>query len=385
MSLFADKALSFSPQLAATIGLEAAVLLGVLADVARYRDTSGWVVLRSQQLESWLPFWPAQDIQRISQSLAGMGLINLRGAPYLSSQILEFQLTAESVAAAPAQPIVQPQPVAQVQPMAASMAPVNSPLLAAPQRAQPAQTPAFQSAAGLNAQLLASEWQPDAECLRMLAQMGIERDFALSLLPEFVSYWRQKRVAHYAWGNRFLKHAIKRWRDHQLQQAKIEQSSAIVSTWRPHEDAMAIMLRDGIDRQFIENCIAEFILYWRGRGEHSSTWDSKFLQHVRHQWASYTATLGHDSTPRLMSPNWQPSADAYDILQMAAIDLQFAREMVPEFVLYWLEAKQAHASWNTKFITHVKYRWARRHDQAWQGETDGFVATHTDNSWASEL
>ena len=64
---------------------------------------------------------------------------------------------------------------------------------------------------------------------------------------------------------------------------------------------------------------------------------------------------------------------------------QFAREQVPEFVLYWLESKQPHASWNTKFITHVKYRWARRHDQAWQGETDGFVATHTDNSWATGL
>ena len=377
MSLFADKALSFSPQLAATIGLEGAVLLGVLHDVARYRDTSGWIVLRAQQLENWLPFWPAQDIQRISQTLVSMGLLQLRGAPYLSSQVLEFQLSAESLgleqSAAPA---------VATAPAARSAPPVQA--ARAPQPPAVAAVPAVQQPA-LNAQLLAGEWQPDAECFRMLAQMGIDREFAISLLPEFVSYWRQKRVAHYAWGNRFLKHAIKKWRDHQLHQAKIDQSTGMEASWRPHEDAMAIMLRDGIDRQFIENCIAEFILYWRGRGEASSTWDSKFLQHVRHQWASYTATLGQDTTPRVMVPNWQPSADAYDILHMAAIDYQFAREQVPEFVLYWLESKQPHASWNTKFITHVKYRWARRHDQAWQGETDGFVATHTDNSWATGL
>lgn len=367
MSLFADKSLSFSPQLAATIGLEQAILLGLLHDVARYRDTSGWVVLREQQLSEWLPFWLPQDVQRISQNLQAQGLLVLRGAPYLSSQVLDYQLPVPAAGS----PSVKPRPL------------VATPVQAEPVRTAPATVAGASRPVG--AQLLDGSWQPDAELLRQLMQLGVDREFALALLPEFVSYWRQKRVAHTSWGNRFLKHAVKCWREHQQAQARREQSVRLVDDWWPGEDALAIMLRDGVDRQFIENCVPEFVLYWRDRGEVSSTWDSKFLQHVRHQWASYTATLGNDKTPRLITADWQPSQDAYDILHMAAIDLPFARQQVPEFVLYWLESGQPHPSWNTRFITHVKYRWARRHDQKWQGETDGFVATHTDRSWADDF
>ena len=146
-------------------------------------------------------------------------------------------------------------------------------------------------------------------------------------------------------------------------------------------DAIEILARAGVDRGFIDDSVPEFVLYWRERGELSSTWDSKFLQHVRRQWAIFTAKLANDPTPRSITADWQPSLDVYDILQMAAIDEAFARAQISEFVLYWLDSKQVHSSWNSKFLHHVKYRWARRHQQPWQGETDGFIATHTDRSW----
>ncbi|MGI9293419.1 MAG: DnaT-like ssDNA-binding domain-containing protein, partial [Pseudomonadales bacterium] len=61
-------------------------------------------------------------------------------------------------------------------------------------------------------------------------------------------------------------------------------------------------------------------------------------------------------------PNsWQPSKDVYDILRMANIDCEFADGLVKEFILFWRDTKQLHASWNTKFLQHVKFHWAKQH------------------------
>jgi hypothetical protein len=233
--------------------------------------------------------------------------------------------------------------------------------------------------------LIAPNWQPDTEMLRQLAQFGVTPEFIQQQIPEFVRYWRDRGEAHHSWDGRFQKHVQRVWREYELHGAKLRQNTGIAEGWQPGPDAIEILERAGVNRAFIHDSVPEFVLYWRERGELSSTWDSKFLQHVRRQWAIFTAKLVNDPTPRPITADWQPSLDVYDILQMAAIDEVFARAQISEFVLYWLDSKQIHSSWNSKFLHHVKYRWARRHQQPWQGETDGFIATHTDRSWADGL
>ncbi|MFK8022281.1 MAG: DnaT-like ssDNA-binding domain-containing protein, partial [Pseudomonadales bacterium] len=83
----------------------------------------------------------------------------------------------------------------------------------------------------------------------------------------------------------------------------------------------------------------------------------------------------------------------------------FAREQLAEFCLFWQDNRQLHSSWNTKFLQHVKYRWARQHQfeansgpgglHAQQQATDRHRAGKaqagstfdrlTDRSWASSL
>ena len=46
--------------------------------------------------------------------------------------------------------------------------------------------------------------------------------------------------------------------------------------------------KGGINTNFIEDAIPEFVLYWKERGDKSNTWDSKFVQHVKRQWNFYT-------------------------------------------------------------------------------------------------
>ena len=127
--------------------------------------------------------------------------------------------------------------------------------------------------------------------------------------------------------------------------------------------------------------------------------NSRFVAHIRRQWARYTSALSHDTEPQRIAPDWQPAPDVYDILQLSHIDEAFARSLLPEFVLYWRDSNQLHSSWNTKFLQHVKYKLANRHQfshtaggedgqnrQAGsQGSTRARSLTDdlTDRSWAS--
>ena len=57
-----------------------------------------------------------------------------------------------------------------------------------------------------------------------------------------------------------------------------------------------------------------------------STWDSKFIQHVRRQWQFFTGMMEQDSMPRIIPTNWKPKESVYDVLQMANIDRPFAEK-----------------------------------------------------------
>ena len=128
------------------------------------------------------------------------------------------------------------------------------------------------------------------------------------------------------------------------------------NSWRPSLDALEIMERGGIERDFIEEAIPEFILYWRERGAAPRELNSKFIQHIRIQWAKYSSSLEHSTEPKRIMDNWQPSEDVLDILRMSHIDTEFARSLLPEFIVYWRDSNQTHTSWNSKFLQHVKYK-----------------------------
>ena len=131
-------------------------------------------------------------------------------------------------------------------------------------------------------------------------------------------------------------------------------------SWRPSQDAIEILENSGVSGSFLEDAIPEFVLYWRERGLVHGAWNTKFIEHIRRQWAKFSASFGHDSMPRVIPADWQPSADCFEILALAEIDENYARDKVAEFVLYWKDSQQVKASWNTVFLQYIKHDWARR-------------------------
>lgn len=345
-SLIPERQLLFSPLLAATIGLEEAILLQHLQPLFEHhspqtRNGYAWLSVDRTFLLRTLPFWSAEDLHRISRSLADKGVLLIDSAPLHTATQLVFALNE------PAKPTDKPSTLEPV-----TLAPTKR-----------------------SAGLLPLHWSPSEDLLQLLSlNHNIPRQFALDQLEDFIFYWRERAEASHAWENRFRQHIISAWRRHQQNQAesfRVPPTTTLDNNWRPSADAMEIMERGEIEREFIEQAVPEFILYWRERGANPKELNSKFIQHIRIQWAKYTSSLEHSTEPKRIADHWQPSGDVFDILRLSHIDTQFAQSLVPEFIVYWRDSNQAQTSWNSKFIQHVKHHWAKRHQIEQAGQRNG--------------
>src|SRR5690554_8063268 len=76
--LISEQTITISANLAATIGLDEAVLLAVLNNAASLQHQN-WARLKSNTLRKQLPFWDDAKIQQLMQSLISNGLIVFNG------------------------------------------------------------------------------------------------------------------------------------------------------------------------------------------------------------------------------------------------------------------------------------------------------------------
>jgi hypothetical protein len=376
-NLVPEQPIVVSPTLAATIGLAEAVMLQSLAELIKHRgqqraiDSSlRWLLLEDSELSGLFPFWSLTECQQIRSSLENLGIIRLersqstRGAQEKAASwiAIDEQPISNSVLTNSVSKRAQPQPTRMPVPDHPSA------------QSNPITDPGIQGAAAIpesrnSAHLIPVDWQPDANWIRLAKQHAIPDEFIHSLVPEFVSYWRDRGQARFSWGNAFYKHVLKEWRHEQTRKGAHELASTMSPQWQPSLDALEILENAGISGSFIEDAVAEFVLYWRERGVVHGAWNTKFIEHIRRQWAKYTASFGRDDTPRPILDGWQPSADCFEILQLAEIDDEYARSRVPEFVMYWKDSGQAKASWNTVFLQFIKQDWARRLKQVGNDET----------------
>lgn len=370
-SLIPERPLLISPTLAATIGLEEAVMLHVISELIlqhppQFRNRRRWVALPWQQLGEHLPFWENAEISRIHQNLLEKGLL-------LSARV-DGRDDAVWLAINQAESGTSHQPVPAAQPPAAAPAP-----------ARPAPDVFSPQAEGGRATPISPDWQPDETLYRQcLQQHGIPRDFIEQRVASFVMYQHERGKPQYSWHNTFLKWILREWRQEESHRGARERSSDMSASWQPDEDAVSILEHAGISRDFIEDSVPEFVLYWRERGMVTSTWNTKFIAHVRRQWAKYSAMVENDAHPRPIPADYEPSPACFEVLAMANIDTDFARAQIPEFILYWQERGEAGTAWHTRFLQHVKYKWASRarSELPPSEQLESTLQRMTDRSWA---
>lgn len=322
-------------------------MLHVFAELLAHRDSIfkgglNWLELDQDALCTAMPFWAWIDIKRVQKNLQDIGLMlvdpNTGSADRYLYAINQQQAQvnrAPSTSTAPAQ---APPP----RPVAAAIGVERF------------------TTTRQGASYIPSSWQPADDCVRQCRQQSIPDDFIREQIPGFVMYWRERRQSRFSWGNAFYKHVLREWRQEQTRRGSSQLDTTMSAQWTPSADAVDILHNAGVNEAFIEDCVPEFVLYWRERGVIDGAWNSKFIDHIRRQWSKYSASLDHDGLPRPISEGWQPSSACFDILRLAEIDETYAREKVKEFVMYWRDTRQPHASWNTRFLQYIKFNWAKR-------------------------
>ncbi|MDB6061776.1 MAG: hypothetical protein JWM78_1879 [Verrucomicrobiaceae bacterium] len=70
----------------------------------------------------------------------------------------------------------------------------------------------------------------------------------------------------------------------------------ISSNWRPGIEVVEILEQKGIPRNFIEDAVPEFVLYWRDAGTPHISWGAKFVQYVKSQWEIYRGKTDRQMT-----------------------------------------------------------------------------------------
>jgi len=373
MSIIPEKPIVVSPTLASTIGLEEAILLHLLQECISHNEiisSNGfdWATIPSKRLLSLTPFWKEEDIRRFLASLHEKGLLLIGGSPFSAKQDFRFAFNEKSK--------IQSDNFVDHNKNADD---------------------AFVPEKPTSAKTINTNWQPSEDALRQLSQLGVTKEFALQQIPQFVAYWRERNVPRHSWESKYIKEVWRQWQNEETRNNRRRKEISVTNEWRPSTDALEILsTKGGINKNFVEDAIPEFILYWRDRGDLSSTWDSKFIHHVRRQWQFFTGMMDQDTMPRVINSQWRPKEAVYDVLHMANIDRPFAEKTLPEFVLYWQENGSAQCSWSTKFLQYVKRQWAyqsklvtENSNGKQQGHSKGRIRDRSiieklsDRSWAS--
>ncbi|MBM97135.1 MAG: hypothetical protein CMI09_14960 [Oceanospirillaceae bacterium] len=399
--LLTDTSIPVSVTLAATIGLNEAVLLTVINQVALGQPAQQ-IVVRRDLLRQLMPFWDDLTIRQTLTALCDKGLLVLSGPMYPEARELHLAFVQEQTAPVPSPsrpaPVFTRQPDSHqpghLQPTAEAYSGTMNRNAHHHSHVQETST-AGQPPDSRTGTVQVSDWKPSEDTLKRLQQHGIPASFSWAQLDTFLLQSQERGQNRNDWNTRFFRHVKSQWvftqNDAQRQKNRYESATFQVTQdepkpingqWRPSSDAMQILQRSGVDPQFIEDAIPEFVLYWSERGEAHKTWNSKFIQHIRQQWARYSASLEHSNLPLPISSDWQPAADCFDILAMAHIDPEFARSRVAEFVLYWRDSGQVHNSWNSRFLQYIKQQWASQLARP-ETQNDGQRSAEPDYSTAA--
>ena len=132
--------------------------------------------------------------------------------------------------------------------------------------------------------LIDSNWRPSEDAISILKNIDINDSFIESLLPEFILFWKEKRIKSNSWNSTFLNHVKKQWARKNFKLDSDKENHPMSKNWAPSEDCMKVLEVTNIPVDFIESKLPEFRLYWIDAGEISTNWNNKFINFLKNSW-----------------------------------------------------------------------------------------------------
>ena len=215
--------LSFSKDVADTIGVEAAIILKFVED---NEITSNSIEDIAEIISEKFSFMEEQKIVSSLEKIAGLGLIKIKSDKYRKVKLkLPHKL-------------------------------------------------------GTNrSNIMNSDWEPSSEAIEVLELGGIDIDFASLKLKEFRIYWKEKKAQKDNWNSVFINYVRKEWVQFNSKNKGMPHTMA--DDWMPSSSALDILELSEIKRETALSYLGEFILFWKDNGAALKTWNVKFVDFVK--------------------------------------------------------------------------------------------------------
>lgn len=126
---------------------------------------------------------------------------------------------------------------------------------------------------------LINEWSPSSEAIEILEMTNINQEFLKLKLKEFKIYWIERGQKRNNWNSTFIEFIRREWAKES--NSKKVMPHIIDENWYPDEDVFDILNLSEINKDSALKYLKEFILYWKDKGSAFTTWNSKFIDHVK--------------------------------------------------------------------------------------------------------
>ena len=215
--------LSFSKDVADTIGVEAAIILKFVED---NEITSNSIEDIAKIISEKFSFMEEQKIVSSLEKIAGLGLIKIKSDKYRKVKLkLPHRLVTNK------------------------------------------------------SNIMNSDWEPSSEAIEVLELGGIDIDFASVKLKEFRIYWKEKKAHKDNLNSVFINYIRKEWVQFNSKNKGMPHTMA--DDWMPSSSALDILELSEIKRETALSYLGEFILFWKDNGAALKTWNVKFVDFVK--------------------------------------------------------------------------------------------------------
>ncbi len=127
-------------------------------------------------------------------------------------------------------------------------------------------------------------WNPNVDALSILKSSGVSEEFINNSIPEFILYWREKNFKSDSWNTLFVSHVRKEWAKFTHKINDKNKPQLMTDDWEPDESCYDVLKLSRIKKKFAKQQLTEFRIFWIDSKELMTSWNSKFIQHVKFKW-----------------------------------------------------------------------------------------------------
>ena len=124
-----------------------------------------------------------------------------------------------------------------------------------------------------------NDWVPSPETKEIINMAEITDEFCDLKLKEFKIYWIERGQKKNNWNMAFIDFIRREWAKENSSNKGLPYT--IDENWYPDDDVFDILNLSEITKDSALKYLGEFNLYWKDKGAAFTTWNSKFIDHVK--------------------------------------------------------------------------------------------------------